>query len=115
MATWLTREVVLMVISILAFIMSLSTWIHMWFNQRRNLKISIIHYYKAENYRYFLFSFENLSRLPILISRIEIVDKNKQCIQCNLTPTLVVEKTRKSGIVTQLISLIKISAFSASC
>ena len=97
MPTWITRERVLAAISILAFIMSISTWVHMWLYQRRNLRLSIIHYYKAKNYHYFLFSFENLSRLPILISRLEIISKSKHEIQCSLTPILVTEKKRTSG------------------
>ena len=96
---WFTRERILAIISILAFIMSLLSWIHMWLYQRRKLKISILKYYRIFNSHYFLLSFENHSRIPILISRIKIIQENENNRQCSLTSTVMIksEIKRKNG------------------
>ena len=44
-----------------------------------------------------MFSFENISRLPILISRIEIISKDKSRIQCSLASEIMIKTTTKSG------------------
>jgi len=69
----------------------------MWLYQRRNLKISIIQFIKINESYHFLFSFENISRLPILISRIEIISKDKSRIQCSLASEIMIKTTTKSG------------------
>jgi hypothetical protein len=90
------RDIVLFVVSGLAFIMSLSSWVHTWTTQRRNLEISIIKYYKVSEYHYFMLSLENRSRLPITISRFKAMFGG-EAVQCSLTPIIVKETTRTYG------------------
>ena len=78
---------------VLGFFMALGTWAHTLLYQRRNLKISITHYDKQRRYLVFYLLIENLSRLPITISRIGITSANGTALECNLIPKIVVETT----------------------
>ena len=66
------REFILFLISGAAFIMSLSTWIFALIHNRRKIRVVINEYFQYPTYTILHMTFENLSRLPISISRVSM-------------------------------------------
>ena len=69
--------VFLNVLTVMAFVMSLTSWIHTFINQRKRLSISVVACDKFDTRLVFLFFFENKSRLPISITRIKLCNNGK--------------------------------------
>ena len=90
------RQTILFVISGLAFVMSLSNWIHTWVTQRKKLRISISQYQGNVKCNLFYLAIENLSRLPIAISRIILIVDGKE-YECTAVPKKAVEVVSKTG------------------
>ncbi len=85
-----------LVVSIISLILSLSNWLYSFYTQRKNLHFKI-HEAKSKDGVTFLFmQIENLSRLPIAITRICLI-ADGQHIDCTVNPKLIYENTRKSG------------------
>lgn len=105
---FINKENILAAISVLAFIMSLSTWVFTFINQRRKVKLNVEHYYQSGNgnYHFFLFSIENRSRLPILITHIYLINENQNKLKCQIMPTEVITTTLKSGNVEKTLKSI---------
>jgi len=93
----LTKENILAVISILAFIMSLLTWVHTWVCQRKRIRLSIIQYVQIDCWHILFMSIENLSRIPISISTIYAITENGKCVACKLIPETVLDITNRRG------------------
>jgi hypothetical protein len=89
-------QYVTLIISGLAFIMSLSSWIHILVTQRRKIRISFLDYSGIEDTHTFYVSFENLSRLPVSISRIFMLADDKP-FECTRVPIKVLTLTHKSS------------------
>ena len=84
-------------ISISAFVMSLLSWVHVWVYQRRKLSIRIVNYLPLRNEHNFFLSFENESRLPVLVTRIWLLSDCGKRLECLVTPSTIFEITRTKG------------------
>jgi len=102
MPTWMNKENVTLVIAVLAFILSTISWVNTLVSNRKKLRISISSYKMiASDASLFYLSIENLSRLPISISRIFLVDGESK-YECSCVPQKVLEHTTRSGnVVTE--------------
>lgn len=74
--------------------MALGSWIFTLRTQSRKISIRIIHYYPIAKRHFFYVSIENLSRLPILISQIYMINENGEKIECRVIPKKVFEQEK---------------------
>lgn len=88
--------VFLNVLTVMAFVMSLTSWIHTFINQRKRLSISVVACDKFDTRLVFLFFFENKSRLPISITRIKLCNNGKS-VENEPVERLLFENTKTLG------------------
>ena len=92
----ITREDVVAVISVLAFVLSLSSWAHAFITQRRKLSFRITEAKSNNEVSIIYILIENRSRLPVSVTRISLVTE-RGCVDCVLIPELVLESKRTRG------------------
>jgi len=85
------------IIGVLGFLMALTTCILSAINQRRKIRLRIIYHYRNTENLVFLVSFENLSRLPILITQIYLVNENGDKLECRAESKKVFVTTNRKG------------------
>jgi len=100
-------DVVLWVISVSAFVMSLASWVLSLIHQRRNLKIRIVHHCSFKNYFAFYVSFENSSRVPILISQIFLIADDGSKFECYFKPRNVYDLRKEINNIPEPREIIK--------
>lgn len=84
------------VIAVAGFCISLWTSLSSWVAKRKHLRFTIYFARAVQDTVYFRFGAENLSQLPIAISRVQI--KVGDCwFDCTPLPTFVQEHVRRSG------------------
>lgn len=89
--SWLSSQLnITTVIAVAGFVISLCTAISTWAAKRRRLRFAIYFARGAEDTMYFRFGVENLSQLPIAISRVQI-KVNGKWFDCTPLPTMVQE------------------------
>ena len=97
----LTRENIMIAVSVSAFVMSLMSWVHVWACQRRKLEIKIFEYMPLNQERNFFVSFENRSRLPVLITRIFLLSDSGGRLEClPISRPIYEDKRTSGGVVT---------------
>ena len=94
--TLFTRENITLAVSVSAFIMSFLSWVHVWVCQRRKLFIRIVEYMPLKSERNFFMSFENRSRLPILVTRIFLLSDCGASVECVPRPKPMIEDSKTS-------------------
>ena len=94
---WLFDQLnVTTVIAVAGFCLSLWTSISSWVTKRKNLRFTIYFARAAQDTVYFRLGVENLSQLPIAISRVQI-KIGGAWFDCTPLPTIVQEHVRQSG------------------
>lgn len=83
-------------ISVISFLMSLTSWIRVFFVERKNIRLSIQFFRKKNRTAYMYLMIENKSRLPIAVSNIEMVQGNKK-IGCVQISKEVITNIKKAG------------------
>lgn len=84
------------IIAVAGFCISLWTSISSWMAKRKNLRFAIYFARAAQDTVYFRLGVENLSQLPIAISRVQI-KIGDAWFDCTPLPTIVQEHVRRSG------------------
>lgn len=84
------------IIAAAGFCISLWTSISSWMAKRKNLRFAIYFARAAQDTVYFRLGVENLSQLPIAISRVQI-KIGDAWFDCTPLPTIVQEHVRRSG------------------
>lgn len=88
-------QIALNILSVFAFVLSLSSWIHAWITQRRKLRmLASFHLHSNFECHIFHVSFENQSRIPIAISRIYLIIGSNE-YECTRYPKKVFETTSR--------------------
>ncbi len=87
----ITRDRLLALVSVLAFIMSSLTWIMAFVRQRKRVSIKANVYELRVDVHIFHLSIENKSRLPIAISLISVSDARIR-LECDIVPAMVYSK-----------------------
>ncbi|MCO7137682.1 hypothetical protein NIF40_09110 [[Clostridium] leptum] len=93
---WILKENLVAIISGLAFILSLSSWIYTFITQRKKLSIRLVEAKSKNEMTILQVLIENRSRLPISITRIQLVI-NEESIDCVTTPEIVLETKTSQG------------------
>lgn len=83
-------------IAVLGFLMSLASWIYTFITTRQNLSLEISQLKTGDNVTFCFMHFVNHSRLPISITRIQIINDNA-ITDCTTIPCLVCQATRSIG------------------
>lgn len=96
MEVLLTKENITLAIAILGLLGSIFSWVFNFLSRRKKIRFLIYDYQRLGDIHQFVFSIENLSQLPISISRIFLVIDNKK-YECTYIPKRVSETTREIG------------------
>lgn len=95
--SWLSSQLnITTVIAVAGFVISLCTAISTWAAKRRRLRFAIYFARGAEDTMYFRFGIENLSQLPIAISRVQIKVGN-EWFDCTPLSTMVQRHIHRVG------------------
>ena len=95
--SWLSSQLnITTVIAVAGFVISLCTAISSWAAKRRRLRFAIYSARGAKDTVYFRLGVENLSQLPVAISRVQI-KINGAWFDCTPLPAIVQEHVRRSG------------------
>lgn len=97
---FLTRENITLAMSIFGSVGTIISFTLAFLHNRKKVKISILNFEKMGDVYLFFIMFENLSRLPISISRISLIS-NDFAEDCFVTPEFVLEynkSTEKQGV-----------------
>lgn len=89
-------ETLIDLISVFAFILSLASWVYILISQRRRITIKVYTCRICDKSPLFYMSFENMSRLPVSITRITLIS-NDTHTDCVLIPKEVLATTKMLG------------------
>lgn len=84
------------VIGIAGFVLSVATWVYTLVKDRSRIRITVYEWRGLGDTAFFLVCFENLSRLPIAITRVSLLMNGAKC-DCEPVPKLVRERSRTIG------------------
>ena len=94
---WLTDQLnITTLIAMAGFALSVFNTISSWMKNRKRLRFTVYFACGAKDTVYFKFGVENLSQLPITISRVQIKVR-ESWFDCTALPTMVEKTTRCSG------------------
>lgn len=85
-----------LIISVLALIGGLSSWLYVWYMSRVNFSIVIYAKLLSSNDILLYLGFANESRLPISLTKISILHDG-DCLYCKPIPELVFKSTSRTG------------------
>jgi len=97
-------DIALAIVSIAAFVMSATTCVLTFINNRKKLNIYIYEYQRADKAHNFRFGFENESRVPITINRMFLFVENQK-FENKPVSSLVQKMVYHDGGVNNLFSM----------
>ena len=93
---FLTKENITLLLAVLGSLGTLISWIYIYICNKKSVKIHLLLYKKGELGCLCYMSFENLSRLPISITRIQI-EENENYYDCQMIPDIALTSSRSQN------------------